>query len=118
MDEEREKMQEEELREIIDASDSKRLSEYFDNQEPVDFAQTVSLIEDEDELRHLLSILDDDELASLMEESEDRMRLRIARLLNDRRLLVAFEYMQKDDIVDMLGDFPIGRRKKVINLMR
>ncbi|MDD6254446.1 MAG: magnesium transporter [Eubacteriales bacterium] len=118
MDEEREKMQEEELREIIDASDSKRLSEYFDNQEPVDFAQTVSLIEDEDELRHLLSILDDDELASLMEESEDRMRLRIARLLNDRRLLVAFEYMQKDDIVDMLGDFPIGRRKKVINLMK
>lgn len=117
MDEEKEK-EELELRQIIDASDSRRLSEYIDGREAIDFAQTVSLIDDDDILRHLLMLMDDDELAALMEESEDKMRLRIARLLNDHRLLVAFEYMQKDDIVDMLGDFPIGRRKKVINLMK
>lgn len=117
MDEEKEK-EELELRQIIDASDSRRLAEYIDGREAIDFAQTVSLIDDDDILRHLLMLMDDDELAALMEESEDKMRLRIARLLNDHRLLVAFEYMQKDDIVDMLGDFPIGRRKKVINLMK
>jgi magnesium transporter len=117
MDEEREE-NERKLRQIINASDSKKLSEFIDEREPIDFAIMVSNIEEDDDLRHLLSIMDDDELASLMEQSEDKMRLRIARLLNDQRLLVAFEYMQKDDIVDMLGDFPIGRRKKVINLMK
>ena len=32
--------------------------------------------------------------------------------------MTAFEYMQKDDIVDMLGDFPILRRKEVLRLMK
>lgn len=117
LNEESEKKTLETLREIIKTKDPEALSVFFDAQNPVDFARAAVKLDD-DELTELTTILDDDELASLMEESEDDDRIRIARTLDNKRLLTAFEYMQKDDIVDMLGDFPIGRRKEVINLMK
>ncbi len=117
LEEETEKKNLESLRGIIGSKDPDALSAFFDSQNPVDFAHTAAEL-DEEELKELTPLLDDDELASLMEESEDDERIRIARTLDNKRLLTAFEYMQKDDIVDMLGDFPIGRRKEVINLMK
>ncbi|MGI6116878.1 MAG: magnesium transporter [Bilifractor sp.] len=116
-EEEREEQLLQSLRKIIEKRDADELSAFFDELNPVDFARAASELDD-DELKKLSPLLDDDELASLMEESEDDDRIRIARTLDNHRLLTAFEYMQKDDIVDMLGDFPIGRRKDVINLMK
>ncbi len=106
-----------ELIELIEQADESRLRSYIDSVQPIDFAEQVGALEDE-QVSQLTEMMDDDDLAVLMEESEDGERIRIARCLNNRRLLTAFSYMQKDDIVDMLGDFPIGRRKDVINLMK
>jgi magnesium transporter len=108
---------EEELRKILEKRDPAAVSEFFDSVNPYDFAQTVAELDD-DELAELTPLLDDDELGSLLEESEDDERIRIARTLGNDRLLTAFEFMQKDDIVDLLGDFPIGRRKEVVNMMK
>ncbi len=105
------------LHTIIEKQDSKGLSELYDSMEPIDFALLLENLDDE-ELSQLTPIMDDDELAGTMEEAEDKERIRIAHALDNHRLLTAFEYMQKDDIVDMLSDFPIGRRKDVINLMK
>ena len=105
------------LRDIIDQQDSQALSALYDDVEPIDFALLVEDLDDE-ELRKLTPLMDDDELAGTMENAEDDERIRIAHALDNRRLLTAFGYMQKDDIVDMLSDFPIGRRKEVINLMK
>lgn len=105
------------LRDILDASDADALKDFVDNREAIDFALEIEDF-DTDQLRGITDLLEDDDLARLLEESEDDQRIRIARLLDNRRLLIAFQYMQKDDIVDMLGDFPIGRRKQVINLMK
>ncbi len=105
------------LRSIISQQNREELAKFIEEREPYDFAQEVSELTD-DEQNYLLLIMDENELASLMEESEDSERIRLAHKLDDERLLVAFSYMQKDDIVDMLGDFPIGRRKQVVNLMK
>jgi magnesium transporter len=105
------------IREIISSKNKTELDEFLDHSEPIDFAQQVAELED-DEIMDLLALLDENQLASLMEESEDKERIRIAHMLDNKRLLVAFGYMQKDDIVDMLGDFPIGRRKEIVNLMK
>ncbi len=105
------------LKQLIEQKDSVLLSEFIDSQNAIDFAQEVADLEDE-ELDQLLPLLDNDELALLLEESDDHERFHIAPMLPNERLLMAFQYMQKDDIVDLLGDFPIGRRKQVVNLMK
>lgn len=107
----------EELRALISRADRAAIAAFIEDFQPIDFAELVSELED-DEIAALTPLLDDDSLASLMEESEDEDRIRIARTLDNTRLLTAFEYMQKDDIVDILGDFTIGRRKEVMRSMR
>jgi magnesium transporter len=105
------------LRELIAEGNREKTAEFIGLFLPIDFAEMVSSLGDE-ETAALCALLEEDALASLMEESEDKERIRIAKTLNDERLLSAMEWMQKDDIVDMLGDFPIGRRKQVIRLMK
>ncbi len=105
------------LQELAQAEDVKGLERYFKRKEPIDIAQEAAGLSDE-ELARLTPELSDDDLAAMIEESDDDDRIRIARTLDDKRLLMTFRYMQKDDIVDILGDFPIGRRKTVINLMK
>ena len=107
----------EELRALIEEGDHEKLSAFIGLFQPIDFAEMVGELDDT-ETAGLCALLEEDELASLMEQAEDKERIRIAKTLNDERLLSAMEYMQKDDIVDMLGDFPIGRRKQVIRLMK
>uniref|UniRef100_I5AVN8 Magnesium transporter MgtE n=1 Tax=Eubacterium cellulosolvens (strain ATCC 43171 / JCM 9499 / 6) TaxID=633697 RepID=I5AVN8_EUBC6 len=107
----------EELRALIEERDHEKLSTFIGLFQPIDFAEMVSELDDT-ETAGLCALLEEDELASLMEQAGDKERIRIAKTLNDERLLSAMEYMQKDDIVDMLGDFPIGRRKQVIRLMK
>nr|WP_027870633.1 magnesium transporter [[Eubacterium] cellulosolvens] len=106
-----------ELRALIEEGDHEKLSAFIGLFQPIDFAEMVGELDDT-ETAGLCALLEEDELASLMEQAEDKERIRIAKTLNDERLLSAMEYMQKDDIVDMLGDFPIGRRKQVIRLMK
>jgi magnesium transporter len=106
-----------ELRALIEEGDHEKLSTFIGLFQPIDFAEMVGELDDT-ETAGLCALLEEDELASLMEQAEDKERIRIAKTLNDERLLSAMEYMQKDDIVDMLGDFPIGRRKQVIRLMK
>ncbi|MEE8886395.1 MAG: magnesium transporter [Eubacteriales bacterium] len=106
-----------EMRSIIEKQDADALSKLYDSMEPIDFAILIEDLDD-DEVAKLTPLMDDDELAGTMENAEDDERIRIAHTLDNRRLLTAFSYMQKDDIVDMLSDFPIGRRKEVINIMK
>ncbi len=107
----------EKLRCLIADSDPQAIYDFIDHYQPIDFAEIVEELDDV-EISSLVRLLDDNRLASLMEESDDDERIRIARTLDNRRLMTAFEYMQKDDIVDMLGDFPILRRKEVLRLMK
>lgn len=89
----------------------------LDEFETVDLALELSNYEDE-ELQELCNKLEDEELARILEESELKTQLRIIKILENKRTLRLFSYMQKDDIVDILGEITAGKAKELINLMK
>jgi len=89
----------------------------LDDVTTVDLALELSNYEDE-ELENLCAKLEDEELAGILEESELKTQLRIISLLNNKRTLRLFNYMSKDDIVDILGEINAGKAKELINLMK
>lgn len=107
----------EQLLEILHAGDAAALKKFYDSMEPYDYAQLIEDLDDDD-LKPALNLLEEDDLAEVMKQADEKQQLRMAKFLDNDRLLEAFEHMQKDDIVDMLGEFPTWRRKEVINLMK
>ena len=105
------------IRESIESGDALAFNRAFETMEPIDFAQMAEDFDD-DTLKRVLSLLSDENRAKIFEEAEDDFRLRMAKLTDNKSLLNTFEHMQKDDIVDLLGDFPTGRRKEVLDLMK
>lgn len=105
------------IKESIESGDALAFNRAFETMEPIDFAQMAEDFDD-DTLKRVLSLLSDENRAKIFEEAEDDFRLRMAKLTDNKALLDTFEHMQKDDIVDLLGDFPTGRRKEVLDLMK
>lgn len=105
------------IRESIESGDALAFNRAFETIEPIDFAQMAEDFDD-GTLKRVLSLLSDENRAKIFEEAEDDFRLRMAKLTDNHSLLNTFEHMQKDDIVDLLGDFPTGRRKEVLDLMK
>lgn len=93
------------------------LNENLDDVTTVDLALSLSDYEDE-ELEELSKKASDEELAKLLEESELKTQLRIIKLLDNKRILALFNYMSKDDIVDILGEVNVRKAKELINLMK
>ena len=94
-----------------------RLIENLDDVSSIDLANELSDFDDE-EIQVLCSKLDDESLASVLEEAEFKNQNRIIKYLNNDRILSVFKYMSKDDIVDILGDINIGTAKDLINRMQ
>ena len=93
------------------------LSENLDDLTSIDLALKLSDYEDE-ELEELCRKATDEELAKLLEESELKTQLRIIKILDNKRILALFNYMSKDDIVDILGEVNVRKAKELINLMK
>ena len=107
----------EKLRTLLENHDAEGLHAFVADENAIDFAQQVDELSDE-EIEKLTPMLTDEELGSVMEQSEEEEQTRIAKTLDNDRILNGFATMQKDDIVDMLGEMPIGRRKELINAMK
>lgn len=90
---------------------------YYGACQPVDFAGLAAQLPRVD-IRHLALLLDSGGTASLLASADETVRQVLAKALDDDVLLPAFTFMQKDDIVDLLGDLSIGRRKQLVNLMK
>ena len=93
------------------------LVENLDDVSTVDLALELSEYEEE-ELQKLCEKLENEELAGILEESELKTQLRIIKLLDNKRILSLFNFMSKDDIVDILGELTAGKSKELINLMK
>ena len=52
--------------------------------------------------------MDDENLARILEETEEKNQIRIVDFLQNDRILRVFSYMSKDDIVDILGEINFG----------
>ena len=73
---------------------------------------------EEELLSRFCGLLEDEKLAELLEEADEKLQVELIHKLDNSRLLKIFGFMQKDDIVDILGNLRINRRKQLIDLMR
>ena len=112
-----EMMNEERLRKMIEAGEAAELSEYIKENNPIDVAQAAEYLDDE-ELWKMCSILSSDDIASVLEQADDELRVRFTYALSNNELLEIFSNMAQDDIADIVGDLTIGRRKTIVNLMK
>ncbi|WP_442852569.1 magnesium transporter [Oribacterium sp. NK2B42] len=93
------------------------MSEYYEDMQPADFVEEIDDLDDED-IEKLPEFLNTEQLTEIMEEADDDTRQRIGDHLPDDTLLEMFEDMSKDDIVDILGEMEIARRKRLLNRMK
>ena len=115
-----EEILEEQIGEIVDAlerADRIRLDEEYEHLHPIDLAEAMEDWEDE-LLGQFCSLADDEKLAELFEESDEKLQVQLTSFLDNQRMLHIFSFMQKDDIVDLLGNLKINRRKQLLDLMR
>lgn len=105
------------LLQALREEDRATVLKYYGACQPVDFAGLAAQLPRED-IRHLALLLDSGGTASLLASADETVRQVLAKALDDDVLLPAFTFMQKDDIVDLLGDLSIGRRKQLVNLMK
>lgn len=97
--------------------DRKEIDQIYEHVEAIDLAEEIEELED-NQLEYLCSHIDDEKLAEILEESDEELQIDIIDCLDNRRVLSLFSYISKDNIVDILGQLPIGKRKQLINLMK
>ena len=73
---------------------------------------------DEEKIKETCNNLNDEQLAIVLEQCDEKVIREIVKVLDNKRILNIFSYMAKDDIVDILGIIDIGNAKQLINLMK
>ena len=106
-----------ELITALQSKDNERLNEIIDSMHPIDLAIELNSYEDELILQ-LYDSISNEKIASVLEQADDDLQVRMILLMDTGRSLSLFSYMSKDDIVDILGNLPLNRRKEIINLMK
>ncbi|MCH4013615.1 MAG: magnesium transporter [Solobacterium sp.] len=115
--EETEELRSQQLCTLIHEKNSHDLETWIKEEKAIDVAQAARDLEPE-EMEDLLSLISDRTIALILEQGDDDERVEMAEHISANRLLAVMEYMQKDDIVDLLGDLPIGRRKQLVDMMK
>ena len=90
----------------------------IDDLTEVDIAEKLSGYNEVELSAFCKRIRSDKQLAGILEEAELKTQVRIVKILENKRILSIFNYMKKDDIVDILGQMRIGKAKELINLMK
>ena len=103
--------------EALRKADAAKANELYEHIHPVDLAEAMEDWEEE-LLSRFCGLLEDEKLAELLEEADEKLQVELIHKLDNSRLLKIFGFMQKDDIVDILGNLRINRRKQLIDLMR
>lgn len=97
--------------------DRNEIDNIYEHVEAIDLAEEIEELED-NQLEYLCSHIDDKKLAEILEESDEELQIDIIDCLDNKRILSLFNYIPKDNIVDILGELPIGKRKELILLMK
>lgn len=81
---------------------------------PIDVADFLSANNDEI-LRGFLTNTNAEYQAKILEQANDKLQLRIIRLLDYSETVYLFQKMSKDDVTDTLEKLPTGLRKNILN---
>ncbi|MGY3724410.1 magnesium transporter [Granulicatella balaenopterae] len=105
------------IQQIVADNDVKKIRELLNQNYPIDIALGLEEV-DEVTLKNFMSTISNKRLASIIEVSEPESQLRMLEKLPFRRVILLFNHMSNDDIVDILGNLPVGIRKKYLNMMK
>jgi magnesium transporter len=108
---------ENELTSALERKDKAAVSALLEEAHPIDLAIALEDVSDSDIL-FLNSLLSSEQMAEIVEQAEEDLQVRIMKLLDLNKILEVFQYMSKDDIVDILGNMPVNRRKELVRLMK
>lgn len=105
------------LQEALRTNKQTQIDTLIESMHAIDIAIGLEDFED-DELLSLYAILSDKQIAEILEQAEEKMQVRMLQLMDNYRIIYLFSYMSKDDIVDILGNLSINKRKNILNLMK
>lgn len=117
VDKEREAKVHEELLQALKNKDEVKIKDLAEQAHPIDLAIAMEDFEDED-ISYFASLLSDELLAEIIEQADEDLQNHIMKIMQITRIMQIFQYMSKDNIVDILGNMPADRRKDVVNLMK
>lgn len=108
---------ESQLIQALNHKDAHEVRLLVEDAHPIDLAYALEEASDSNIL-FLASLLTDEQMATIIEQADDEIQVRIMKLFDAKKCLQIFQHMSKDDIVDILGDMPANRRKELVNLMK
>lgn len=108
---------ESELTTALNSKDEKKVRELVEDSHPIDLALALEDASDSNIL-FLASLLTDEQMAEIIEQAEEEVQNHIMRLFDMNKMLRIFQYMSKDDVVDILGEMAANRRKELVKLMK
>lgn len=103
--------------EILNNKDPEAIEMIIDRIHPVDLAYGIEDLEDE-QMSEIFAKLPDEFMAEMLETVDEDFQSKIVNLLSFDRTSRLFQLMPRDIIVDILGNLPVGTRKKYLRLMK
>ena len=107
----------EEIEACITEGSVEACKDIFDNYHAVDIDEVIEDFDSTD-LQFFLFMLDPDDIATLLENAEDDLQVRIARFYSTKELIDIFSFMTNADVADLLGLLPTIKRKDILNYMK
>ncbi|MBN2222184.1 MAG: magnesium transporter, partial [Vallitaleaceae bacterium] len=102
---------------ITATQNKEKLKEFLEVTYPIDIAAAITKF-GRNELSLFLNLLSAEEIATILEESEEDLQQNIIRLLDSEMIVTIFAYMSSDDIADILGILGINQRKELLIKMK
>lgn len=107
----------EEIKKIICIKDEMLINSLFDEYHPVDIALEASELED-DELKIFVDLINHENMASLLESSEEDFSAKIMAFFTNDELIDIFTHMETSIVADLLGVLSTVRRKKILSSIK
>lgn len=108
---------EEEINEIVISGSSQRANNLFEEYHPVDIGQVIEEL-DEDDLKDFINLLLFQNVALLLESSEDEVIVKITSFFTNGELIQIFTHMETSLVADLLGLLSTFRRKEILSTMK
>ncbi len=91
--------------------------EWIEDKYPIDIAEAISEIK-EDKVKEITDMFDNEDLAEILEQSEEYMQTNILKTKSYDEIIDIFSYMPKDVITDIMGNLPIYMSKELLTHMK
>jgi len=105
------------IKDIIEKNDKFKMNELLNSYYPIDVAEVIDEFEDS-EIINFYALVDDKEISDILEQADEDLQVRMIDLIDNYRAIFIFSHMSNDEVVDILGNLPINKRKTLFKLMK